>query len=166
MTASTNSKKKSRHFTVVVRRNLPMLVQHVFDSWVDPTIRHRVLVQGRNKNTVKEVNPIEGGFERYEDRWRNRLIGQTERRYLAIRRSHLIIAHAEHSMVGDTVDQFFAIQELILFKPCKIGTEIVASSQCVSIQPTYVHAVEDSWNSLIDAFETALELGKAAQDET
>ena len=112
-----------------------------------------VLQHGRDKNGVKEFDIVEGGYERYEDRWKNRLYGRTTRRYVIIRPAKMIVAHSETTLEGNMYDQHFATQELLLFKPSAIGTEIVASSQCVSIEPSYVHAAEDHLNEIFDIYE-------------
>lgn len=149
-------KRKSRHFTVVVRRKFRGAAEEIFAAWTDPDVRWNVLDRGRSKNDVKEVSVTEGGLERYEDRWKNRLYGRTTRRYLVVRPAKLIVAHSEITMEGEMFDQHFAKQELLLFKP-KGGTcEIVATDQCVSIEPSYVHAAEDSLNEIFDAFESLL----------
>ena len=152
MTDQTD-KKKSRHFTVVVRREFPWTAVEVFRSWVDPDIRRRVLSHGRYKNGVKEVDVVEGGFERYEDRWKNRLHSVTLRKYIVIRPSKIIVAHTQQTLEGDTYDQFWATQELLLFKEKGHGCEVVASDQCVSIEPWFVHAAEDRLNETFDLFE-------------
>lgn len=151
-----SDKKKSRHFTVVVRREFPWAVEETFSAWTDSEIRRSVLARGRNKNGVKEVDVVEGGLERYEYRWKNRLYGTTSRRYLIIRPARLIVAHSETSVEGDMFDQHFAKQELLLFKPKGDTCEIVASDQCVSIEPSYVHAAEDNLNEIFDAFAASL----------
>lgn len=145
--------KKSRHFTVVVRRQFPCKAEVAFASWINSEIGKRVLSHGRYKYGVKEVDVVEGGRERYDDRWRNRLHGTTERRYLTIRPSKLIIAHAQKTLKGDMYDQFWATQELLLFKEKEDGCEVVAYNQCVSISPFYIHAAEDQLNEVFDVAE-------------
>ena len=149
-------KRKSRHFTVVVRREFRGAAEEIFAAWTDPEVRRNVLGRGRSKNDVKEVSVMEGGLERYEDRWKNRLYGRTTRRYSVVRPARLIVAHSEITMEGEMFDQHFAKQELLLFKPKGDTCEIVASDQCVSIEPSYVHAAEDSLNEIFDAFESLL----------
>ncbi|MEM7520485.1 MAG: SRPBCC domain-containing protein [Pseudomonadota bacterium] len=151
-----SGQKKSRHFTVVVRREFPIPVEEAFSAWIDPEIRRSVLAHGRYKNGVKECDVREGGLERYEDRWKNRLYGTTTRRYLVLRPSKMIIAHTETSVEGDMVDQHFATQELLLFKPKGTNCEIVASDQCISIEPSFVHAAEGSLNKIFDFFASKL----------
>ena len=151
-----SEKKKSRHFTVVVRRAFPMSVEEAFSAWIDPEIRRSVLAHGCYKNGVKECVVREGGFERYEDRWKNRLYGTTTRRYLVLRPSKMIIAHAETTVEGDMFDQNFAKQELRLFKAKGTSCEIVASDQCISIEPSFVHAAEDCLNEFFDIFVSKL----------
>ena len=151
-----SKKKKSRHFTVVVRREFPMSVERTFSAWTDPEIRRSVLAHGRYKNGVKEVDVSEGGFERYEDRWKNRLYGTTTRRYVLLRPARMIVAHSEKSVETDMFDQHFVSQELLLFKPKGEICEIVASDQCISIEPTFVHAAEDSLNEIFDVFTDKL----------
>lgn len=148
--------KKSQRFTVVIRREFPRAVAAIFSAWTDPEVRRSVLAHGRYKKGVKEIDVVEGGLERYEDRWKNRLNSTTTRRYLIIRPAKLIISHSETSVEGDMFDQHFAKQELLLFKPKGNNCEIVASDQCVSIEPSYMHAAEDSLNEVFDAFAAAL----------
>ena len=149
-------KKKSRHFTVVVRREFRWTVEKTFSSWIDPEIRRRVLSHGRYKNGVKEVDVIEGGRERYEDRWRNRLHSTTHRLYVIIRPPKLIVAHTQQTLEGDMYDQHWATQELLLFKTKGDGCEVVASDQCVSIEPWYIHAAEERLNETFDVFEKSV----------
>lgn len=148
--------KKSRHFTVVVRREFPMTADQVFSAWTNPEIRRSVLAHGRYKNGVKEVDVKEGGFEKYEDRWKNRLYGTTTRRYVLLRPARMIVAHSETSVEGDMFDQHFVRQELLLFKPRDQSCEIVASDQCISIEPMFVHAAENSLNEVFDVFSDKL----------
>lgn len=149
-------KKQSRHFTVVVRREFPVSAEEAYTAWTDQEIRRSVLAYGRYKNGVKEVDVSEGGIERYEDRWRNRLLGTTTRRYVILRPARLIVAQSETSFEGDMFDQHFVRQELLLFKPKDAGCEIVASDQCISIEPTFVHAAEDNLNQVFDVFAAKL----------
>lgn len=151
-----SEKKKSRHFAVVVRREFPMSVEDTFSAWVDPEIRRNVLAHGRYKNGVKEVDVSEGGLERYEDRWKNRLYGTTTRRYVIVRPARMIVAQSETSVEGDMFDQHFVKQELLLFKPKGANCEIVASDQCISIEPSFVHAAEDNLNEIFDTFADKL----------
>ncbi|WP_144430612.1 SRPBCC domain-containing protein [Jannaschia donghaensis] len=151
-----SNKRMSRHFTVVVRREFPMSVEKIFSAWTNPEIRRSVLAHGRYKNGVKEVDVSEGGKERYEDRWKNRLYGTTTRRYILLRPARMIVAHSETSVEGDMFDQHFVRQELLLFKPKGEICEIVASTQCVSIEPTFVHAAEDSLKLVFDIFADKL----------
>lgn len=152
-------KKKSRHFTVVVRREFPWNAEKAFRSWVDPDIRRRVLSHSRHKNGVKEVDFVEGGCERYEDRWKNRLHSVTLRKYIVIRPSKIIVAQTQQTLEGDMHDQFWATQELLLFKMKGDGCEVVASNQCVSIEPWFVHAAEDRLNETFDLFEKEVSTG-------
>ena len=147
------SNKMSCNFTVEVRRLLKMPVDKVFGDWTNPDVRSEVLSHGRYKNCVKEVEIFEGGHERYEDRWKNRLYGTTTRRYVIIRPSKMIVSHSETTLEGDISDQHFAAQELLLFKSHGKGTEVVASSQCVSIEPTYIHSKEDQLSKFFDIFK-------------
>lgn len=151
-----SANKKSRHFSVVVRREFPMPVEDVFSAWIDPEIRRSVLSHGRYKNGVKECDIREEGLERYEDRWKNRLYGTTTRRYLVLRPSRMIIAQSETRIKGDMFDQHFATQELRLFKPMGTICEIVAADQCMSINPSFVHAAEDGLNQIFDIFASKL----------
>lgn len=148
-----SEKKKSRHFTVVVRREFPMSVEETFSAWTNSEIRRSVLAHGRYKNGVKEIDVSEGGFERYEDRWKNRLYGTTTRRYVLLRPAQMIVAHSETSVEGDMFDQHFVRQEHLLFKPKDKTCEVVASDQCISIEPMFVHAAEDSLNEVFDISE-------------
>lgn len=133
-----------------------MSVQDTYSAWTDPEIRRSVLAHGRYKNGVKEVDVSEGGLERYEDRWKNRLYGTTIRRYLILRPAKIIVAHTEVSVEGEMVDQHFVKQELLLFKPKDAGCEVVASDQCISIEPSFVHATEDALNKVFDIFANKL----------
>lgn len=151
-----SEKKKSRHFTVVVRREFPMSVEKIYSAWTNPEIRKSVLAHGRYKNGVKEVDVSEGGFERYEDRWKNRLYGTTTRRYVLLRPARMIIAHSETNVDRDMFDQHFVRQELLLFKPKDEICEIVASNQYISIEPSFVHAAEDGLNEIFDIFAEKL----------
>lgn len=148
--------KISRHFTVVCRHGLDRSPEQVFDAWTDPAIRREILSRNLYKNGIKALEIREGGEERYEHRWRNRLMGITTRRYLVLRRPRLILAHVTGTHEASSEDQFWASQELILFKPTDTGCELVASSQCVSLEPTVVSAVERTWEESFDAFEQAL----------
>lgn len=147
---------KSRNFTVVVRRQFQRSVKEAFSAWTDPEVRRRVLSHGRYKNGVKEVDVVEGGLERYEDRWKNVFYGATTRRYIVIRPAGLIIAQSEISVEGHLSEQHFAKQELLLFEPKGETCEIVASDQCLSVEPWYVHAAEQSINEIFDAFSNLL----------
>ena len=133
-----------------------MSVEKTFSTWTNPEVRRSVLAHGRYKNGVKEVEVSEGGFERYEDRWKNRLCGTTTRRYVLLRPARMIVAHSETSVAGDMFDQHFVRQELLLFKPKDKICEIVASDQCVSIEPMFVHAAENSLNEVFDIFADKL----------
>ena len=148
--------KKSRHFTVVARRSFAQSVGVIFSAWTNPDRRRTILKHGRKKNGVMEVEIVEGGIERYEDRWKNHLYGKTIRRYLIIRPSKLIVSQSETSIENDMVDQHFARQELLLFKPKEDGCELVASDQCVSLEPTYIHAAENGLNEMFDIFAASL----------
>lgn len=152
-----SEKKKSRHFTVVVRREFPMSVEDTYSAWTNPEIRRSVLAHGRYKNGVKEVSCSEGGIERYEDRWKNRLYGTTKRRYVILRPAKMIVAQSETSIEGDMFDQHFVKQELLLFKSKGANCEIVASDQCISIEPSFVHAAEDSLSEIFNTFADKLE---------
>ena len=149
-------KKKSRHFTVIVRREFPMSAEDAYSAWTDPEIRRSVLAHGRYKNGVKEVSVSVGGLERYEDRWKNRLYGTTTRRYLILRPAKMIVAQSETSVEGDMFDQHFVKQELLLFKTKDASCEIVASDQCISIEPSFVHSAEDSLTQTFDIFANML----------
>jgi uncharacterized protein YndB with AHSA1/START domain len=127
-------------------------VQAAFDAWTDPEIRRAVLAHGRCKADVKHAEVAEGGCERYEDRGKNRLYSRVSRRYLVIRPARLIVAQTEMSLETDVADQHFALQELLLFKPDGDGCVIVASDQCLALEPAYVHAAEDGLNGIFDAF--------------
>ena len=148
--------RKSRHFTVIVRREFQLPLEKVFSAWTDPAVRRAVLSRGRCKNCVKEVDVVEGGLERYEDRWKNRLYGTTTRRYLVIRAARLIVAQSETRVGGGMFDQHFARQELLLFKSKGDTSEIVAADQCISIEPSYVRAAKDGLNEIFDAFVASL----------
>ena len=148
--------KKSRHFTVTVRREFPRPLDEVFLAWTNPEIRRNVLASGRYKNNVKEIAIEEGGYERYEDRWKNHLYGVTTRRNLIIRPMRMIVSHTEMSMTSKVIDQHFALQELLLFKPKGDACEIVASDQCIAIEPTYIHSAKDTLNEVFDAFAAEL----------
>lgn len=152
MGIKNNSKKKSHHATIVVRRNINAPVEQVFNAWVDPTIRRAVLSNNRYKNGVKEVNPIEGGMECYENRWGNRLIAKTTRRYVAVRRPNLIVAHVETIIKNGVKDRICASQELLLFKKVEQETELIVSCQAIATQPIYTHATGDAWDKEIDLF--------------
>ena len=152
-------KKKSRHFTVVVRQEFPMSVEDTYSAWTCPEIRRSVLAHGRYKNGVKEVSISEGGIERYEDRWKNRLYGTTTRRYVLLRPAKMIVAQTEISVEGDMYDQHFVTQELLLFKPKGENCEIVASDQCISIEPYFVHAAEDDIKEMFEIFADKLKAG-------
>ena len=152
-----SEKKKSCHFTVVVRREFPMSAEDTYSAWTNPEFRRSVLAHGRYKNGVKEVSISEGGIERYEDRWKNRLYGTTTRRYLILRPAKMIVAQSETSIEGDMFDQHFVRQELLLFKSKGANCEIVASDQCISIEPSFVHAAEDSLNEIFNTFADKLE---------
>ncbi len=133
-----------------------MSVRDIYSAWTDPEIRRSVLAHGRYKNGVKEVDVSEGGLERYEDRWKNRLYGTTTRRYLILRPARMIVAQSETSIEGEMFDQRFVKQELLLFKPKDALCEVVASDQCISIEPSFVHAAEDALNEVFDIFANKL----------
>lgn len=147
---------KSNHFTATVRRQFALPPEKVFAAWVDPETRMQVLLNNRYKKGVKEINIIEGGHERYEDRWKNTLYSTTTRKYVTIRQSKMIVCHVETVMPVEGFDQVFAKQELMLFNAHEKGTEVVASSQCASVEPYFVHAVKDSWNELFRLFEQCM----------
>ncbi len=151
-----SGKKKSHQFTVVVRREFPMTVEKIYAAWTNPEIRRSVLGHNRYKNGVKEVDVSEGGFERYEDRWKNRLFATTTRRYVLLRPARMIIAHSETRLHVDMSDQHFVTQELLLFKPKNELCEIVASNQCICLEPTFVHSAEDGLNTWFDLFAAQL----------
>lgn len=152
-----SEKKKSRHFTVVVRREFSMSAEDTYSAWTNPEVRRSVLAHGRYKNDVKEVSISEGGIERYEDRWKNRLYGTTTRRYVILRPAKMIVAQSETSIEADMFDQHFVQQELLVFKSKGANCEVVASVQCISIEPSFVHAVEDSLNEIFNTFADKLE---------
>lgn len=133
-----------------------MSAEDTYSAWTDTNIRRSVLSHGRYKNGVKEVSVSEGGIERYEDRWKNRLYGTTIRRYLVLKPARMIVAQSEMSVEGDLSDQRFFTQELILFKTKDTNCEIVASNQCISIEPSFVHAAKDSLDEVFDIFADKL----------
>jgi uncharacterized protein YndB with AHSA1/START domain len=148
-------KKMARDFSVEVTRLISAPHKKVFEAWVNPEIRRSVLLVNNYKNSLKECNPVEGGIEFQEGRHKNSLMSTTTRRYLVIRPSSLIISHVEHVMINET-RQFFATQESIVFNKVNRKTEIVISSHHTSIMPFYIHAAEDHWNWMLDAFEAEL----------
>lgn len=134
-----------------------MSAEDTYSAWTNPEIRRSVLAHGRYKNSVKEVSISEGGIERYEDRWKNRLYGITTRRYVILRPAKMIVAQTESSVAGEMFDQHFVRQELLLFKPKGANCEIVASDQCISIEPSCVHAAEDRLKEIFKTFADKLE---------
>ena len=140
---------------MVCRHRLEAPPDRVFDAWTTPDIRRAVLGRNLYKNGIKALEIHEGGEERYEHRWRNQLFGVTTRRYLILRRPRLILAQVTGTTETGAADQFWAEQELILFKPRDTGCEIVASSQCVSLEPTVVTSVERKWQDSFEAFDQA-----------
>ena len=144
---------ESRLFEIQLKKTIKRPVDEVFDRWTDPAIRNELLSAGRYKNGVKEVNPVEGGEERYEERWKNRLMGQTVRKYLTIQRPDVIIAHVVTWTPSEPVSQVFAIQETLRFLPVAQGTELAATSQISTLYPASHNAAKSNWHELFAEFE-------------
>lgn len=154
--SGTTEQKKSRHFTVVARREFPRSPEKVFSTWTDPKTRDAVLGNVLHRKAVKEVDISEGGLERYEDQWPNGSFGVSQRRYLIIRPSRMIVAQSDTKIEDTIIEQHVARQELLLFKPKSGGCEVVASNQLVAIQPTPVQEAEAQLEEVFDIFARML----------
>ena len=151
--------KTSRHFTVVVRRDIDRPPDALFAAWTDPAVRRAVIAPEGSDWHLVEADIRDGGVEVIQHRPADQPGTTVTRRYAALRPPRLIVAQSVSAI--DTGPRsphsVVAPQELLLFKPTAAGAELVASSQVVSVQPNHVRAVEDAWNRQFDRFEDELE---------
>ncbi len=138
----------------------------VFDAWLDAGIRRAVLLRSTYKNCIKEIDPREGGIERYEHRWKNRLLDITTRRNLSVERPNEIVAHRElqpPDKAGPKLPNYVLVEEKLRFGPRNGETELIVTERLLTIKPRWLGPLShkdtsDWWNLDLDVFEQLLTL--------
>lgn len=154
------ARKTSRHFTVVVRREIDRPPDELFAAWTAPATRRAVVAPRGQGLRVSALDIRDGGEEVIESGGGDRPVTLVTRRYCALRPPRLVIAQTVTTVasVAGTPDRVVAEQELVLFKPVGEGaTEIVASTQLASMHQAFVDEVEAAWTGQFDRFEDQLE---------
>lgn len=152
--------------TCIVSRHFPFAPEKVFDAWFDPKIRAMVLQRTTYKYCIKEVNPVEGGIERYEQRWKNTLYGKSVRTYASITRPSEVVTEICNPPTKRTIAGFLPpaavfVREHLTFGKTDQGTMLKISEVYPSMWRSKLASFArresaDRWNLDLDVFENAL----------
>lgn len=155
-------------FTAEITRTLPFAPETVFDAWLSPDIRRQVIGRQVYKNGIKALDPVEGGEEVYEYRWRNRLEHTETRTYLEIDRPRLIrtkvlsVPAPGKSPVKLPQQKPRTSEETLRFEPAEGGTLLHVTVVKNVFPPKLFHPKPDDnataqwWALDLDVFEAAL----------